>query len=207
MMKIYDIEGFPNPARIRIALAEKGIIDQVEFIPVDVLGGEHRQPEFLAKNPNAAVPVLELDCGTCISECTAITEYIDHTYAGISLTGTSAQERAIIHMMQRRAESNVLDAIVAYFHHATDGLGPDIEIYQNQCWGEKQKEKALDGLGYFNRVLETMSYVAGDNFSVADITLYAGVNFTNFIKVPIPQEYTHLQAWFDRVSKRASIAG
>jgi len=76
-MKIYDVEGFPNPARVRIALAEKGASEQVEFIPVDVMGGEHRTAEFKAKNPDATVPYAELDCGTCISQCTAITEYID----------------------------------------------------------------------------------------------------------------------------------
>jgi len=69
-VKIYDFEGFPNPARVRIALAEKGVTDRIEFIPVNVPAGEHRKPEFLAKNPSSAVPVLELEDGTCISECT-----------------------------------------------------------------------------------------------------------------------------------------
>jgi glutaredoxin len=78
MLKIYDFEGFPNPARIRIALAEKGLSDNVSFVTVDVPGGEHRKAAFLAKNPYATVPVLMLEDGTCISECTAITEYLDH---------------------------------------------------------------------------------------------------------------------------------
>ena len=102
-MRIYDFEGFPNPARVRIALAEKGATAKVEFVHVDVMKGEHRSPDFTAKNPSAAVPVLELDDGTTISECTAITEYIDHTFEGIALTGRSAKERAVVHMMQRRA--------------------------------------------------------------------------------------------------------
>ncbi|MFZ2161395.1 MAG: glutathione S-transferase N-terminal domain-containing protein, partial [Sideroxyarcus sp.] len=103
-MKIYDFEGFPNPARVRIALAEKGATDKMQFVHVDVLKGEHRLPGFLAMNPNATVPVLELGDGTTISECTAITEYIDHAFDGISLTGTTAKDRAVIHMMQCRAE-------------------------------------------------------------------------------------------------------
>lgn len=154
-MKIYDVKNFPNPLRVRIALAEKNATNAVTFISVDVMGGEHRQPEFTEKNPSAAVPVLELDDGTCISECPAITEFIDHYFEGPSLTGKSAQERAVISMMQRRAETMVLDAVSLYFHHATDGLGPALATYQNKEWGEKQKEKALNGMVYFN---STLSY-------------------------------------------------
>ena len=76
-MKIYDTEGFPNPLRVRIALAEKGATNKVEFVPVDVMGGEHRSDAFKTKNPDATVPMLELDDGTCIAQCNAITEYID----------------------------------------------------------------------------------------------------------------------------------
>lgn len=72
-MKIYDLAAFPNPARVRIALAAKKATDQIEFVEIDVMGGEHRSADFLARNPGAAVPVLELDDGTHISECTAIT--------------------------------------------------------------------------------------------------------------------------------------
>ena len=97
-MKIYDVEGFPNPARVRIALAEKGVSDQVDFINVDVMGGEHRTDAFKAKNPDAVVPVLELSDGTHIAQCTAITEYIDGAFEGISLIGETPAERAKTHM-------------------------------------------------------------------------------------------------------------
>ena len=206
-MKIYDTEGFPNPARIRIALAEKGIGDQVEFQAVDVMGGEHRQAEFLSMNPSGTVPCLELECGTCISECTAITEYIDHAYDGISLTGSDAKQRAIVHMMQRRAEQGVLDAVGAYFHHATDGLGPDIETQQNKAWGESQKLRASEGMAYFNTVLANADFVAGDDFSMADITLYAGLAFADFANVEIPESMEHLNTWRQRMSQRPSMAG
>ena len=125
--EIYDYKGFPNPTRVRIALAEKDMTARVEFITVDVPGGEHKRPEFLAKNPSGAVPVLELEDGTTIAECTAITEYLDNLDGKPTLTGTGARERALIHMMQRRAEAGLLDAVAAYFHHATPGLGPHIE--------------------------------------------------------------------------------
>ena len=126
-MKIYEYEGFPNPARIRIALGEKGLMDDVEFVTVDVPNGEHKSAEFLAKNPSGVVPVLELEDGTIISECTAITEYIDGQSGERTLTGRTPTERAKIHMMQRRAEAGLLDAAATYFHHATPGLGPEIE--------------------------------------------------------------------------------
>ena len=125
-MKIHDFPGFPNPARIRIALAEKGLTDKVEFIHVDVPAGEHRKKEFRRKNPSAAVPVLELEDGTMISECTAITEYLDNLDGTPTLTGTTPRQRAVTSMMQRRAEAGLLDAVAAYFHHATPGLRPGV---------------------------------------------------------------------------------
>src|SRR4029078_11651223 len=117
MLKIYDYKGFPNPMRVRIALAEKGLTGKVELISIDVPGGEHRLPGFAKKNPYATVPVLELEDGTCISECTAITAHVD-TFGGEPvLTGKSAKDRAVIHMMQRRTETGLLDAAATYFHH------------------------------------------------------------------------------------------
>jgi len=206
-MKIYDVANFPNPLRVRIALAEKNALSHVTFIPVDLLNGEHRRAPFLAKNPFAAVPVLELADGTTISESTAIIEYIDTEFEGIALTGRSAKQRAQISMMQKRAESTVLDAIGTYFHHATDGLGPELEIYQNSEWGQKQGEKAAQGLVYFNEVLATSAFVAGPTFSVADITLYAGLVFAGFANIEIPSELTHLTAWQEKMAQRPSIKG
>ena len=206
-MKIYEATGFINPARIRIALAEKNVLDQAEFIEVDVMNGEHRKPAFKEKNPNASVPVLELDCGTTIAECSAITEYIDHTFPGVSLTGATPKERAVIHMMQRRAEQNLLDAVGLYFHNATPGLGEALETYQNKEWGEKQKEKAIAGMHYFDKVLGEQEYIAGKNFSVADITAYMGLAFADFAKMEIPAECQNLIAWRGRMAQRPSMAG
>lgn len=203
-MIIYDVPGFPNPARVRMALAEKNATDNVTFKDVDVMGGEHRSAEFLAKNPAAAVPVLELDDGTCIAECTAITEFIDHEFEGISLTGKGAKQRAQISMMNRRAEFMVLDAVGAYFHHATDGLGPDLETYQNAGWGQKQKEKAIEGMSYFDQVLASNDYVAGDEFSCADITLFASLIFAGFAKIEISEELVNLSKWRALVAARPS---
>lgn len=206
-MKIYDFEGFPNPARVRIALAEKGMTSDVEFIKIDVPAGEHQQPEFLTKNPSAAVPVLELDCGTHISECTAITEYLDHAKGEPELTGRTPKERAQIHMMQRRAEAGLLDAVAAYFHHATPGLGPDIEKYQCAEWGNHQKERALVGMKYLDGVLGNSAYVAGETFTMADITVFAGLGFADFAEIAIPNECQNLLAWREKIGNRPSIVG
>ncbi|NOD35852.1 MULTISPECIES: glutathione S-transferase family protein [unclassified Ruegeria] len=205
-MKIYDVEGFPNPARIRIALAEKGVSDKVEFIPVDVMGGEHRTPEFKAKNPDAAVPCLELEDGSHIAQCNAITEYIDAMFDGPSLTGVTAQERARISMMNLRAENGLLNAVGTYFHHATPGLGPDLETYQCAEWGNKQKEVAENTMAYLDSVLAENDYLAGDTFSVADITAFAGLAFADFAKVEIPESLTKLRAWRAKIATRPSIA-
>ena len=206
MLKIHDYKGFPNPARVRIALAEKGLIDQVEFVTVDVPAGEHRRPEFLARNPTGVVPVLELEDGTHIAECTAITEYLDHLDGDPVLTGKSAQERAIVHMMQRRAEAGLLDAVATYFHHATPGLGPHIETYQNREWGAKGRERALAGMRYLDGVLGKQSYLAGERFTVADITAFAGLAFAAFAEIDVPADLTNLRAWRARVAQRPSIA-
>ena len=205
-MKIYDVEGFPNPARIRIALAEKGASDKVEFIPVDVMGGEHRTPEFKAKNPDAVVPCLELEDGSHIAQCNAITEYIDATFDGPSLTGVTAKERAHISMMNLRAENGLLNAVGTYFHHATPGLGPDLETYQCAEWGNKQREVAESTMAYLDSVLAENEYLAGETFSMADITAFAGLAFADFAKVEIPESLANLKAWRARMAARPSIA-
>ncbi|QMU59375.1 MAG: glutathione S-transferase [Boseongicola sp.] len=206
-MKVYDFEGFPNPARVRIALAEKNLMGKVEFVSVNVPEGEHQSAAFRAKNPSAAVPMLELDDGTCISECTAITEYLDNLDGAPSLTGKTPRERAVVHMMQRRAEAGLLDAVATYFHHATPGLGADIEGYQCGEWGEHQKQNALKGMQYLDGVLADQPYLAGDDFSMADITAFAGLAFADFAEIAVPETCGNLIEWRARVATRPSVAG
>jgi glutathione S-transferase len=203
-MKVYEYKAFSNPWRVRIALAEKGLTEQVEFVQIDLPQGEHKQPAFLAKNSAGAVPLLELDDGTCITECTAITEYFDHLAGEPTLTGLNATERGVIHMMQRRVEANLMDAIANYFHHATNGLG--FEAYQIPEWGEKQKEQAIATLNDLDKLLASQPYIAGDRFTVADITALAGVAFGGFCQIKIPETANHLQAWHDRMQQRPSFS-
>lgn len=210
-MKIHDIPGFPNPLRIRIALAEKGLADQVTFVKVDLPGAEHKQDAFLALNPTGTVPVLELDDGLCISECTAITEYLDNLDGDPVLTGKTAREKGVIHMMQKRAESELIDAIGGYFHHATPGLGPVLQAYKSpdwigrEDWGRQQGGKAIAGMRYFDKVLRGQPYVAGDAFSMADITVLEGLVFAGYASLAVPEDCTALIAWNARLQDRPSV--
>ncbi len=122
-MKIFDREGTPNAARIRIVLAEKGLEDQVAFATVDLIAAEQKQPASLAMNPLGKTPVLQLADGLVISECTAITEYLDNLDGNPTLTGRTPREKALVHMMQRRVEMLVLEPVDDYFHYGTPGLG------------------------------------------------------------------------------------
>jgi glutathione S-transferase len=208
-MKVYEYKAFPNPLRVRIALAEKGLTDRVKYVQVDVPKGEHRLPAFLAKNPAGQVPLLELDDGTCIGECTAITEYLDHLTGEPILTGKTAKERGVIAMMQRRVESGLLDAISQYFFHATSALGPDAPVgpgYKIQEWGEKQRERAIATMQELDQLLAHQPYIAGDRFTVADITAIAGFAFGGFCGITIPETARHLKAWHDRMQQRPSFS-
>jgi glutathione S-transferase len=206
MFKIHDYKGFPNPTRIRIAISEKGLSDQVSFVSVDVPAGEHKSVAFLSRNPAGTVPVLELEDGTHISECTAITEFLDHSIGQPTLTGRTARERAMIHMMQRRAEAGLLDAVATYFHHATPGLGPHIETYQCREWGEKSLDRAISFMRYLDQALEHRPYLAGSQFTMADITAFAGLLYADIVKLEIPSDLTRLKAWRARIIERPSIA-
>ena len=204
-MKIYDWPIGPYPARVRIALAEKNLQSRVQFVMVNLRKGEHKKAEFLAKNYSGTVPLLELDDGTLIAECTAITEYLDALDGAPTLTGRTPREKGLVHMMSKRAELELLDAISVYFHHATPGLGPDVEIYQNAEWGFRQRDKALKGMGYFDAILRGQSFITGEVFSMADITVIAGLIFAGLLKLPVPAECEALRAWYARMQERPSV--
>jgi glutathione S-transferase len=204
-MKIYDLPIGPYPARVRIALAELQKQSEVQFINVSLRKGEHKTPEFRAKNYSGTVPVLELEDGTFIAECTAIIEYFDALDGAPVLTGKSPRDRGLIHMMTKRAEIELLDAISVYFHHATPGLGPDVEKYQNAEWGCRQRDKAIKGMHYFDKILGDQEFVAGNFFSMADITVIGGLIFADLVRLPIPEECGNLRSWFVRMQERPSV--
>ncbi|RYX93933.1 MAG: glutathione S-transferase [Bradyrhizobiaceae bacterium] len=204
-LTIYDWATGPYPARVRIALAELNLQSRVRFVSVDLWKGQHKKPDFLAKNYSGTLPVLEIPDGTFIGECTAITAYLDALQGSPVLTGNTPREKGVIHMMTKRAEIEVLDAVSVYFHHATPGLGPDVELYQNAEWGFHQRDKALRGMHYFDAVLSQQPFVAGEVFSMADITLIGGMIFAELLKLATPAECTALSAWYARMQQRPSV--
>ncbi|WP_411380471.1 glutathione S-transferase [Pseudomonas sp. MPB26] len=205
MMKIYDWYNGPYPARVRIALAEKGLLPRVEFVSVNLWNGEHKQPAFLALNYSGTLPVLQLDDGTLIAECTAITQYLDALDGAPTLTGRTPTEQGLIHMMTKRAEIEFMDAVSVYFHHGTPGLGPEVELYQNVEWGLRMRDKAVRGMRYFDAVLKSRPYVAGNEFSMADIAVLGGMIFAALVELPVPAECEALQAWLAKVNERPSV--
>jgi len=204
-MVIYDWFNGPYPSRVRIAVAELGLASQVRFTSVDLWKGEHKRADFLAKNYSGTLPVLQIEDGVYLAECTAITQYLDALGDAPRLTGATPREQGMIHMMNKRAEIEFLDAISVYFHHATAGLGPDVELYQNPEWGLRMRDKALRGAHYFDNVLQAQPFVAGEAFSMADITVIAGFVFAKIVDLEIPPELASLHAWHGRMLKRPSV--
>ncbi len=201
-MKIYEFKDFPNPRRVRIFLAEKGI-DNVSFVQVDVPSGEHRTEAFKAKNPFATVPVLEFDDGICISETVAISRYFEEKHPEPCLMGKTPQEKAEIEMWQGRIENGLMETVAAYFHHATPGLG-ELETYQNVEWGQKNREKAIATIQFLDQVLSDRKFIAGDAFSVADITGLCSTDFAAFVNIAIPEDCINVKRWYTDISSRPS---
>ena len=205
-MRIHDWPTGPYPARVRIAVAEKGLQSRVRFERVNLYKGEHKTADFRAtKNYSGTLPVLELDDGTMIAECTAITEYLDTLDGAPMLTGRTPREKALIHMMNKRAELELLDAVSFYFHHSTPGLGPDVELYQNPGWGSYQRDKAMRGMRYFDSILQRQAFVATEGFSMADITVIGGLIFAQLLKLAMPVECEALGAWYAEMQERPSV--
>lgn len=201
-VKLYEFEAFPNPRRVRVFLAEKGV--EVDREQINVPEGEHRSAAFRQKNPFAGVPVLELDDGTCISETTAISRYFETKHPEPPLMGRDPQESAEVDMWQRRIEQGLFEKLLAYFHHATPGLGA-LETYQNKAWGENCRETAEGMLRQLDTALAGRNYIAGD-FSIADITGLCALDFAAVCGIEVPADCANVKAWHARLSARPSAA-
>ncbi|HSR63460.1 MAG TPA: glutathione S-transferase [Gammaproteobacteria bacterium] len=202
-MKLYDTESLPNPRRVRMFLAEKKL--DLPREQVDVIAGQHRTPEFLARNPDGTVPLLELDDGSYISETVAISRYIEERHPQPALLGRGPEEKAVVEMWQRRVEHSLMNTLVAYFHHATDGFG-EADRYRNREWGEHNRKMAIEAMQRLDRQLAKNEFVAGKTFSIADITALCAVDLAKALGIDIPAGCTHLGNWHARVSERPSAA-
>jgi len=202
-MKLYEYEAFPNPRRVRMFLAEKGV--DIERVQVDVPAGEHRGEAYRAKNPDATVPCLELDDGSMISGCVAISRFLEEKFPTNPMLGETPEDSAKITMWQRRVEDGLLDAGTNYFHHATDGLG-ELEPYQIKEWGEKNAERVTATIERLEAELANQQYVAGDKFSIADITAFVGYGFAKFVGLVKEGDAPNVERWAAAVDTRASAA-
>lgn len=202
-MKLYEFEAFPNPRRVRMFLAEKAI--EVERQQIDVPAGEHREADFLEKNPYAEVPTLELDDGSCISETIAICRYFEARQPEPALMGEDSKTQAEIEMWQRRIEATLLGSTAHYFHHATEGLG-EPDRYRNPSWGERSRENAIAAIHRLDDELCRRPFVAGESFSVADITALCAIDFANAVGIETPPGLEHLARWHATVSSRPSAS-
>jgi glutathione S-transferase len=200
-MKLYDCKGAVNPRRVDIFLAEKGI--DIDRVRVDVFKGEHRSEEFRILNPACAVPFLELDDGVVISESAAISRYFEEQKPQPPLMGETPQEQACISMWQRRVEDGLLYAAQHFFHHATPGLG-EPDRYRNADWGQANKTRVIETMRWIDRELAARPYIAGEAFTIADITALCAIDFAGNLGIAMPDDCTNLKAWHARVSDRPS---
>jgi len=199
-MKLYETKVAPNARRVRMFLAEKNV--NLESIEIDLKGGGNLTKEFKSKNPFAKVPVLELDDGTIISESVAICRYFEELYPTPCLFGETALQKAQIEMWQRRAELGFLLPVGMAFQHCS-GFFKD-RMTPNQAWGEDCIEKAHDYLKLLENHLASNTYLAGDNFSIADITMLTTLDFAKVIDIRLSIEYENLSRWYDLVAGRES---
>lgn len=199
-MKIYNSPVAPNPRRVRVFLAEKGI--QVPYEDVDIGKAVNRQPEFRKKNPMAGVPVLELDDGTCIAESVAICRYFEELHPEPNLFGVGAKERAEVDMWNRRIEFNLLQPIADSFRQRHEFFKG--RIRQVPEYADIQKLNAEDSLKWLDGELANRRFIAGDRFTIADITAMIAVDFGRVSKIAIQPDQKNLARWHAEVSARPS---
>ena len=199
-MKLYESPS-PNARRVHIFMAEKGI--ECERIAVDIRAAENLSAEYLAKNPGGRVPMLELEDGTFIGESVAICRYLESLQPESPLFGESGIEAAKVEMWQRRAELNFFLEVAGAFRNIT-GFFKDRETCVAE-WGQVCAERAPKMLSMFDEQLSQTAYLAGDSFSIADITLAVALDFARMVKVVALPELPNVERWYGEVSARSSF--
>lgn len=202
-MKIIEDGRAPNPRRVRVFLAEKGI--KIEYEQVDITEFEHKQPDFSNLNPLQRVPVLVLDDGVAISESMAICRYFEELQPEPPLMGTGPLGKAMVEMWQRRMELNLLFPVAQTFRHLHPAM-KEMEKPQVAEWGEVNRPRVLTMLTFLDSELSGRPFIAGDGFSVADITAMVGIDFMKPAKIERPENLPNLDRWHVEVSSRPSAA-
>jgi len=192
----------PNPRRVRIFLAEKGIA--LPETLVNMRKREHKAPEFKAKNSLGQLPTLELDDGTTISETVAICRYFEETQPNPPLFGTTAIQKAMVDMWIRRIEFVVMTPVGMFWRHAhpyTAAL-----LTQHKEFGESNRETVMGGMKYLDRELADTTFLTGETYTMADICALTTIDFADWIGLKMPDDLPNLKAWHDRVTARPSAA-
>lgn len=202
-MKIIETRTAPNPRRVRIFLAEKGIT--VAYEQRDLMAGELKDAAFTALNPLQRVPVLILDDGTAISESVAICRYFEEAEPAPPLFGTGPVGRAQVEMWQRRAELGLWLAVAQAFRHLHPKMA-HLEVPQVAAWGEANKLKALEMMTMLDVQLRGNQFLAGDQYSIADITALVAIDYLKPAKIALPEGLEGLKRWHAEVSARPSAA-
>jgi len=194
----------PNPRKVRIFLAEKGI--EVEQVRVAMMKREHKSPEFLQKNSLGQLPVLELDDGSHLSESLAICRYFEALSPTPALFGETALEQALIEMWIRRAEFRLWSPMGQVWINA-DPRTAIVNPNQFKDYGEHNKKIVANAMKWLDRELgDGRQFLAGAKFSMADIVLLCGIDFAHFVGMEIPAECSHLRGWHERIAARPSAA-
>ena len=205
-MKLYEFERAPNPRRVRFFIAEKGIdLASIERIQIDIGAGENRAAEFRHMNPMGTVPVLELDDGTALSETMAICRYFEGNHPEPALLGQSVLEQATVEMWNRRMEFNLLLPVAMAFRHTTGHFSDRENVFPD--YGSDCGQNAQRMFDFLNDHLADNDYIAGRQFSVADITAVVSIDFARVIKMRLnPDKHARLIDWHERVSARPAAS-
>lgn len=200
-MKFYNSIG-PNPRIVRMFAAEKGI--SLPLVEVDLLKGENRQAAYMTKNAAGQMPCLELDDGSTISEVTAICEYLEETHPSPALVGTNAKERAETRMWTRRADLNIVEPLANGFRYS-EGL----PLFKDRIPTAPEAAPGLKAVAqnrmlWLDKMMEGRQYLAGNRFTMADILLFAFLDFGKQVGQQINPEAKNLNSWYARVKDRPS---
>jgi glutathione S-transferase len=202
-MKLYDGGRAPNPRRVRVFLAEKGI--KIPAEQVDLGSLQQRSEAYTAINPMQRVPALVLDDGTVITESIAICRYFEALQPDPPLFGRGALESALVEMWNRRAELHLFLPVSHIFRHLHPAMA-QMESPQVPDWGEANKPRVMAFLQFLDGELKDRAFIAGADYSVADITAMVAVDFMRVSKLAVPETLANLKRWHQAVTARPSAA-
>jgi glutathione S-transferase len=203
-MKIIETRPAPNPRRVRVFLAEKGIdLDDIEFEDIKLMQLEHKEDSFGKFNPRQRVPVLVLDDGTVICESVSICRYFEEIQPEPVLMGSGAVGKATVDMWQRWVELDLLGPISQVFRHTNERMAV-LEDPQFPDWGEANRRRVKEFLGFLDGALADKPFIAGEEYSIADITGLIAVDFLGAASMERPPELKNLARWYEDVSSRPS---